>query len=203
MTNRPFRHRLVGLGLQASPITRMGRTRSRCGTVGHERPSTGNDGPGICRQSAARAQSCRLQEPVGRVKRAWRWCNRNARIASLSCGVGHASRWAFISRVCRLATPTGSYLFAATARPILRGMISDPPEASNSGRWQFSLRTQFVAVRRNLFVAILNRIARLAIPPWVVPGCPVYEPQTAKMLDARRKVRARLSSNGKFAFHVV
>ena len=47
-----------------------------------------------------------------------------------------------------------------------------------------------VAVTRNLFAAILDRIARLALPPPVVSGCPAWELQSARMLDAWRKARA-------------
>jgi len=40
-----------------------------------------------------------------------------------------------------------------------------------------------VVVIGNLIAAILNRIARLELPPRVVTGCPAEEPQSARMLD--------------------
>ena len=45
-----------------------------------------------------------------------------------------------------------------------------------------------VAVLRNLFAADLDRIARLAIPPPVVPDCPAQEPEAAGRLGPWRKV---------------
>ena len=47
-----------------------------------------------------------------------------------------------------------------------------------------------VAVTRNLFAAILDRIERFAMPPPVISGCPAQEPQSARMLNAWREARA-------------
>ena len=44
-----------------------------------------------------------------------------------------------------------------------------------------------VAVTRNLFATILDRIERFALPPPVVSRCPAQEPQSARMLNAWRK----------------
>ena len=47
-----------------------------------------------------------------------------------------------------------------------------------------------VAVTRNLFATILDRITRFALPPPVISGCPAQEPQSARMLNAWRRARA-------------